>query len=168
MDLSIHMQVCTYNCIDFASMHANKHYIVTSCYFLDCHIPIFALVRTSLVSALVNSCMPSLEEKQKDTKELQQQVPLEQWRVGDRSAWADPHCGSSHPVPRGSRRKHAVIKVAKDGKSDVSHHAVILQIRFCPPRQVELQTPMPRVGFLVRGRWLGPSFRAVNERTKAA
>ena len=99
MDLSIHMQVCTYNCIDFASMHANKHYIVTSCYFLDCHIPIFALVRTSLVSALVNSCMPSLEEKQKDTKELQQQVPLEQWRVGDRSAWADPHCGSSHPVP---------------------------------------------------------------------
>jgi hypothetical protein len=96
--------------------------------------------------------MPSLEEKQKDTKELQQQVPLEQWRVGDRSAWADPHCGSSHPVPRGSRRKHAVI----------------LQIRFCPPRQVELQTPMPRVGFLVRGRWLGPSFRAVNERTKAA
>jgi hypothetical protein len=30
------------------------------------------------VSALVNSCMPSLEEKQKDTKELQQQVPLEQ------------------------------------------------------------------------------------------
>ena len=70
--------------------------------------------------------------------------------------------------PRGSRRKHAVIKVAKDGKSDVSHHAVIFQIRFCFPRQVELQTPMPRVGFLVRGRWLGPSFRAVNERTKAA
>ncbi|CAL1149804.1 unnamed protein product [Cladocopium goreaui] len=33
-------------------------------------------------------------------------------------------------------------------------------------QQVELQTPMPRVGFLVRGRWLGPSFRAVNERTK--
>eukprot|EP00435_Cladocopium_sp_Y103_P008148 s2235_g2.t1 len=33
-------------------------------------------------------------------------------------------------------------------------------------QQVELQSPMPRVGQLVRGRWLGPSFRAVNEQTK--